>query len=113
MTRDLGALQDQASRVGARYAATFGIERDATFYLGKLAEEMGELTAAHLKLAGKARTDGEDSASLRRQQEDEAADLFGFLLLFADWQGIDLAQAFDRKWGRYLDRDDTSRTGRD
>lgn len=105
MTRDLDDLQDRAGRVGAQYAAAFGIDRDATFYLGKLTEELGELTAAHLKLAGKARTQGQDIDTLRRQQEDEAADLFGFLLLFAQWQGIDLPQAFERKWGRYLERD--------
>ncbi|MGI3170523.1 hypothetical protein ACRARG_15335 [Pseudooceanicola sp. C21-150M6] len=113
MTRSLDNLQARAARVGTLYAEAFGIERDAAFYIGKLTEETGELVAAHLKLAGLARTEGEDDATLRRQQEDEAADLFGFLLLFADWQGIDLAQAFDRKWGRYLDRDDTARPGRD
>jgi NTP pyrophosphatase (non-canonical NTP hydrolase) len=34
---------------------------------------------------------------------DELADLFGFLLLFSDWQGVDLAAAFDKKWGAYLE----------
>jgi len=105
MTHDLSDLTKRAARVGDIYADTFGIDRDAAFYLGKLSEELGELTAAHLKLSACARTQGQSAESLRRNQEDEAADLFGFLLLFAHWQGIDLGQAFDRKWGKYLERD--------
>ena len=105
MTHDLNELQARAARIGEIYATAFGIDRDAQFYLGKLTEELGELTAAHLKLTGRGRTGDSAEDELRQNLEDEAADLFGFLLLFADWQGIDLGQAFDRKWGQYLDRD--------
>ena len=113
MTRDLDDLQARAARVGALYAETFGITPDSAFHIGKLTEELGELTAAHLKMTGRARHENRPESELRRDLEDEAADLFGFLLLFADWQGIDLPEAFDRKWGRYLDRDRPARPGRD
>lgn len=93
----IGELQAMAEQVGALYADRFGIERDAPFYLGKLAEETGELTAAWLKLNGRARGPGD-----RRAMEDEAADVLGFLLMFAEWQSIDLADAFRRKWGVHL-----------
>jgi NTP pyrophosphatase (non-canonical NTP hydrolase) len=33
--------------------------------------------------------------------EEEAADLLGILLLFADGQGIDLSAVFVRKWGPF------------
>lgn len=99
MTRveqDIRAIQRAAVRVIQGYAGKFGIERDAAFHLGKLSEELGELTAAWLKLNGRARGTGDLLA-----MEDELADLLGFVLLFADWQGIDLALAFQRKWGPF------------
>lgn len=37
--------------------------------------------------------------------EDELGDLLGFVLLFADWQGVDIGAAFERKWGGYLPGD--------
>lgn len=107
MSPRLTDLQRDAAKVGQIYAESFGIDRDAAFYLGKLTEELGELTAATLQSTGRARGAEQDPEVLRRNIEDEAADLLGFLLLFADWQGIDLGAAFDRKWGRYLDRDTT------
>ncbi len=111
--RDLDQLRARAAAVGKIYVDRFGIEADAHFYLGKLSEELGELTAAHLKLTGRARRGDRPQADLIQDLADETADLFGFLLLFADWQGIDLADAFDRKWGQYLDRDRPADPGTD
>ncbi|KPA20127.1 hypothetical protein shim_36250 [Shimia sp. SK013] len=100
--KDLQKLGAMAQAVGDIYADRFDVERDATFYLGKMMEEMGEVSAAYLKLTGRAR--GADGAPdvLRGELEDELADLFGFLLLFARWQGVDLGAALDKKWGAYL-----------
>ncbi len=98
---ELGTLVQQASTVCDLYAERFGIDRDATWYLAKLTEELGELQAAYLATKGAQR--GAVSENVARQNlEDEAADLFGFLLVFAEWQGIDLADAFANKWGRHL-----------
>lgn len=98
----LTVLRDQAAEVGRIYADRFGIDRDGAFYLGKMVEELGEVSAAYLKLAGQSRGSDGDADKLRADLEDEMADLFGFLLVFADWQGVDLGAAFARKWGKYL-----------
>ncbi|MGR3647237.1 MAG: hypothetical protein ACU0BJ_02250 [Shimia sp.] len=100
--KDLQELGAMAQAVGDIYADRFDVDRDATFYLGKMMEEMGEVSAAYLKLTGRAR--GADGAPevLKAELEDELADLFGFLLLFAGWQGVDLGAAFHKKWGAYL-----------
>lgn len=95
---DLSELQSLAARVSDVYAERFDVTRDAAFYLGKLTEELGEVHAAYLKTSGRSRGSAEPN-----ELADELADLFGFLLLFADWQGIDLETAFRRKWGQYLD----------
>lgn len=102
----LRELSQLAERVGQIYAERFDIDRDAAFYLGKLAEELGEVSAAYLKLAGQARAKGRQPQDLRADLEDELADLLGFLLLFANWQHVDLAVALQRKWGRHLDPPD-------
>lgn len=102
--RSLDRLSDLSQAVSDIYAARFGIDRDAVWHLAKLSEELGELQAAFLKLNGQGRATG-DADDLRRALEDETADLFAQILLFARWQGIDIPQAVARKWGRYLPAD--------
>jgi NTP pyrophosphatase (non-canonical NTP hydrolase) len=94
---DLAQLTVLARRVSDLYAARFGIDRDPVWYLGKMSEEWGELMAAFLKYTGQGRVEGS-----RADLENEVADLLGFVLLFADWQGIDAGKALQCKWGQYL-----------
>mmetsp|Transcript_30694 Transcript_30694/g.60259 ORF Transcript_30694/g.60259 Transcript_30694/m.60259 type:complete len:113 (-) Transcript_30694:212-550(-) len=99
--RDVDALTKQAAAVSDIYAARFGINRDATWYLAKLTEELGEMQSAYLATQGAQRR-APSQAEARQNLIDETADLFGFLMVFAEWQDIDLAAAFAAKWGRYL-----------
>lgn len=95
---DIEDLSILSEAVAVIYSERFGIERDATWYLGKMTEELGEVTSVYLKLAGKGR-----GAATQSDLEDELADLLGFVLLFARWQGIDPGNALRRKWGKYLE----------
>ena len=45
-------------RVSDVYANKFGIKRDDDWFILKIQEELGELTAAHLKLTQRARIGG-------------------------------------------------------
>ena len=99
--RDVDALTKQAAAVSDIYAARFGINRDATWYLAKLTEELGEMQSAYLATQGAQRR-APSQAEARQNLIGETADLFGFLMVFAEWQDIDLAAAFAAKWGRYL-----------
>lgn len=99
--RTIEDLSEVAQAVSDIYANRFGITRDATWYLGKMTEELGEVQSAYLKYAGQGRT-SESSDDLRRAMEDEVADLLSMVLLFARWQDIDVGAAVDRKWGQYL-----------
>jgi NTP pyrophosphatase (non-canonical NTP hydrolase) len=96
--QDLAALTELARRVADIYAERFEIRRDPAWYLGKMSEELGKVTSAYLKLQGQGR-----GAASRRDLEDELGDLLGFVLLFADWQGVDIGAALQRKWGAYLE----------
>ncbi|MQQ09384.1 hypothetical protein GFB49_13030 [Epibacterium sp. SM1979] len=99
---NLEELSEVAQKVSDVYAARFEIERDAVWHLAKLGEELGELQAAYLKLKGQGRSEAAPD-ELRRALEDEVADLFAQILLFARWEDIDVSQAVMRKWGQYLE----------
>ncbi|CAD7036108.1 hypothetical protein REJC140_03492 [Pseudorhizobium endolithicum] len=47
-----------------------------------LTEELGELTAEHLLLGGRAKPNGDGSGSTREALENEAAELFGQSVLY-------------------------------
>lgn len=102
MSRDLAALGDLVARVSDIYAHRHDIGRDADWYLLKLQEELGELTAEYLKLSGRGRLKDAGPAALRAALEDEAADVLAMVLLFARHNDIDLEAALQRKWFRHL-----------
>ena len=85
-------------RISDIYAAEHSIERDRDWALLKLQEERGELTAEHLRLTGRAR--GTPDA---RALGDEAADVLGMLLIYCARAGVDLDQAMQRKWLKWLE----------
>ncbi len=101
MTRSLEDLAHIAQSVSDIYAERFDIHRNQVWHMAKLSEELGELQAAYLKAQGQGRSTA-DAAELRRDLEDEVADLFAQILLFARWQEIDIPEAVARKWGQYL-----------
>jgi NTP pyrophosphatase (non-canonical NTP hydrolase) len=94
----LKALQADVLRISDIYAAEHGIDRDRDWALLKLQEELGELTAEHLRLTSRAR--GEPDAEALG---DEAADVLGMLLIYCARAGIDLDEAMRRKWLRWLE----------
>jgi NTP pyrophosphatase (non-canonical NTP hydrolase) len=91
-------LQRQFEAASARYAAANGLERDADWFVLKLHEEVGELTQVWNKLSGRGRRHGRSEDELRESLADEAADVLGHILLFAETNGLDLAAAVERKW---------------
>jgi NTP pyrophosphatase (non-canonical NTP hydrolase) len=98
MALDLKALQDDVLHISDIYAAEHGIDRSGDWALLKLQEELGELTAEHLRVSGRARGQADAQA-----QADEAADVLGMLLIYCDGAGIDLEAAMRRKWLKWLE----------
>ena len=92
----LSALSEQVSRISDIYAAEHKIDRAGDWAILKLQEELGELTAEHLRMNGRARGAANPDAL-----GDEAADVLGMLLIYCDRAGIDLEQAMQRKWLRW------------
>ncbi|WP_417307516.1 hypothetical protein [Devosia sp.] len=102
MSTSIQELSEKVGRVGDIYASRHGIERSTDWYLLKLSEELGELTAEHLRLSGRARPHADGTQGSREALESEAADLLGQLLLYCRAQQIDIEAAITRKWLRYL-----------
>ena len=98
---ELGALVAQVSDI---YAERNDIARDNDWYMLKLQEELGELTAEYLRSSGRGRMKGADADAVRVALEDETADVLAMLLLFARNNAIDLEAALERKWFKYLPR---------
>ncbi|MFF4989550.1 MazG-like family protein [Streptosporangium saharense] len=95
---DLGQLTDEVEAVSGAYADKHGITRDATWFLLKLQEEVGELTQAFLMRSGQARTKGRSPEELDEALRAELADVLAHVLLMARHHGIDLEAEIDRKW---------------
>lgn len=102
MSRSLPELTALVSEVSDIYAERNDIDRDADWAILKLQEELGELTAEHLRLSGRGRLKGQSGAAIAQARDDEAADLLAMLLLYARQNGIDLDAALERKWFKYL-----------
>ncbi len=95
---DIKQLSEEVEQVSQIYAEKFNIERDATWFILKLQEEVGELVQYYLMLAGKARTKGKSSEEIRAEFSKEVADVFCQTLLLARFYGIDMEKEVQEKW---------------
>ena len=99
---NLNEISEQLGKVSDIYAEKFDIRRDDDWFVLKIQEELGELTAAYLKLTQRARTGSDSHADLNENLKDEIADVVAMTLLFAKHRNIDVEQAIKDKWFRYL-----------
>ena len=95
---DLRRLTQDVETVSQRYAAHCGFERDETWFLLKLQEEVGELTQAFLMRTGQARDKGLTAAEREESFRAEIADVLCHVLLLARHHGVDLEDEVERKW---------------
>jgi NTP pyrophosphatase (non-canonical NTP hydrolase) len=77
---------------------------DEAWFVAKLAEELGELTQAYLRLRYRKPATPEETDTARRALADECADLLCHVLLFATRNDVDVVEAVKRKWLTYLDK---------
>jgi NTP pyrophosphatase (non-canonical NTP hydrolase) len=96
LTQNLTAISDL-------YSKRFSIERTPEWYLIKIQEELGELASAYLKLTGRARTEGVTVNDLKKNFEEEIADVLAMTMLFAKSQDVDIEKALREKWYKHLE----------
>jgi NTP pyrophosphatase (non-canonical NTP hydrolase) len=95
---NLSDLTASVLRISDIYAREHSIDRDRDWALLKLQEELGELTAEHLRMSGRARGEAD-----HEKLGDEAADVLGMLLIYCQAAGVDIEQAMQRKWLHWLE----------
>ncbi len=98
---DVKQLSAEVEHVSQIYAAKFNIERDATWFVLKLQEEVGELIQSYLMLAGKARAKGKSPEEIQSEFHKEVADVFCQTLLLARFYDVDLEKEIEEKWLRW------------
>jgi NTP pyrophosphatase (non-canonical NTP hydrolase) len=97
---DLKQLSNELEYISHIYAEKFNIERDATWFILKLQEEVGELIQSYLMLSGKARTKGKPAEEIQSDFRQEVADVFCHTLLLARFYDIDIEKEVEGKWLR-------------
>lgn len=81
------------------------VQVDRDYYPFKITEEWGECMQAYLMLTDRGRQKDKAKEEINEMLEAEVADVFGFLLLFAANEGIDIEKAMEKKWFKRLPKD--------
>lgn len=90
---------EKTKRIMDRYSKEFPeINIDRDYYPFKLTEEWGECMQTYLMLTDRGRQKGRTKDEIREEFIDELADVFGFLILFAENEGVNLETVMERKW---------------
>ncbi len=98
----LNSLMEKCETVSSKYARNNSIDRTQDWFLFKLQEELGELTKAYVNVKGLGRKTEKSAAQLKDELGQELADVLGHVLLFAKHNSIDLDEAINVKWLKYL-----------
>jgi len=101
-------LTKDVSRVMEKYREQYpDVKMDRDYLPFKLAEELGECLQAYLMLTDRGRQKGKSKEEIKQNFEEEIADVFGYLLVLADNEDVDLAKALEDKWFKYLKEDES------
>lgn len=99
----LQQLTEKAKTIMTMYQEEFPeVQVDRDYYPFKISEEWGECMQAYLMLSDRGRQKGKTKEEIKDMFEQEIGDVFGFLLLFAEREGVDLEQALEKKWFKRL-----------
>ncbi|MDP3880808.1 MAG: pyrophosphatase [bacterium] len=101
---ELKKLTEKIKEVMELYKSDYPkVKVDRDYFPFKLTEELGECIQAYLMYTDRGRQKGKSKEEIKKIFEKELADVFGFLILFAEHEGIDLAKAVENKWFSYLE----------
>lgn len=95
---DVKQITEEVEKVSQTYTKNFKIQRDSDWFILKLQEELGELIQSYLMMTGKARTKGKSPEQLKKEFEQEVADVFAHVLLLANHHKVDIEKEIQEKW---------------
>jgi len=104
MSQDFNEVKKNVKRIMKKYQEEFpDVKVDRDYYPFKVTEEWGECLQAFLMFTDRGKQKGKTKEEIKEMFSDELADVFGFLILFADSEGIDPIKALEKKWFSRLD----------
>lgn len=93
----------RAKEVMAKYQEEYpDVKVDRDYLPFKITEEWGECLQTYLMLTDRGRQKGKSKEEIKEMFSEEIADVFAYLLLFADAEGVNPAEAVEKKWFSYL-----------
>lgn len=100
---ELGEMTEKVKKVMERYRVDFpDVKMDRDYIPFKITEEWGECLQVYLMLTDRGRQKGKSKEEIKEMLSHEFADVFAYLLLFAESEGIDPIEAVTEKWFAYL-----------
>ncbi len=103
MQTQIQILTSQAKLVMEKYRETYSdVQMGRDYFPLKISEEWGECLQAFLMYSDRGRQKGKTKEEIHELLSQEFADVFAYLLLFAESEGVDLAKAIDQKWFLFL-----------
>lgn len=100
---ELGEMTEKVKKVMERYKVDFpDVKIDRDYIPFKITEEWGECLQVYLMLTDRGRQKGKSKEEIKEMLSHEFADVFAYLLLFAESEGIDPIEAVTEKWFAYL-----------
>ena len=101
---DLAEITRKAKLVMVRYQQDFpDVRMDRDYIPFKITEEWGECLQRYLMLTDRGRQKGKSKEEIKALLSEEFADVFAYLLLFAEAEGIDPLESVTKKWFSYLE----------
>ncbi len=96
-------LTEKARTVMKKYKEQYpDVRMDRDYLPFKITEEWGECLQVYLMLTDRGRQKGKNKKEIQKLFSEEFADVFAFLLIFAESEGIDLVESITKKWFAYL-----------
>ncbi|MFA6338693.1 MAG: pyrophosphatase [Candidatus Paceibacterota bacterium] len=100
---ELKEITKKVKKVMERYKKDFpDVKIDRDYLPFKITEEWGECLQTYLMLTDRGRQKGKSKEEIKTMFSNEFADMFSYLLLFAESEGIDPVKAITKKWFTYL-----------
>jgi len=99
-------LTEKARLVMDKYKKEYpDVKMDRDYLPFKITEEWGECLQTYLMLTDRGRQKGKSKKEIQELFSQEFADVFAYLILFAEDEGVDLAESLKKKWFAYLKKD--------
>jgi len=96
-------LTEKAERVIELYKKEYpDVKMDRDYFPFKISEEWGECLQTYLMLTDRGRQKGKSKEEIKDMFGKEIADVFGYLLIFAQKENIDIVKELESKWFAYL-----------